>query len=244
MKREMITRAEARMAEGWPAAERLVCDGWTCQLDAGVTRRANSVLPLTWQGGDPEAAITRAETLYRGRGLRPIFKISPVTQPADLDARLAQRGYREEGQALVLGRPLAGAEAEPQRPVRLDRNATKVWSEICHGGGPERAVREAIVGRISRPCIFAVAEVGGEAAAAGLGVVLEDLLLITALVTRPAQRRRGAARAIIAALVSAAAERGVRDLILQVEADNPPAQALYAGLGWSELYAYAYRSLL
>ena len=236
-----IARAEALMAEGWPAAETCAVDGWVCQFDAGVTRRANSVLPSAWLGADPDRALAEVEGLYRDRRLPPIFKVSPAALPMDLDARLAQRGYREEGRALVLGRSLTGAATEPQLPVWLGREATPAWSSICHGDGPERTVREAIVGRIRRPCVFAVAEVDRAAAAAGLGVVLEELFLVTALVTLPAHRRKGAARAVLAALVGRAAESGCRDLILQVEADNPPARRLYAGLGWSELYGYAYR---
>lgn len=229
------------MAEGWPAAETRTVAGWICQIDAGVTRRANSVLPLDWKGVDPEAAIAEVEAFYRAKGLPPVFKTSPAARPKDLDACLAARGYGEEGQALVLGRALAGAETVPRLPVRLKETLTPSWAEICHGTGPDRAVRDAIVGRIRRPHRFALADVGSEAAAAGLGVVLEDWFLITALVTRPTLRRRGAARAVIAALADFALQSGARRLVLQVEIDNPPARNLYAGLGWAQLYSYAYR---
>ncbi len=239
--REEVARAEALMAEGWPAAETRRIGEWICQLDAGVTRRANSVLPLGGTDADPETAIVQVEALYSTKGLPPVFKISPAACPKDLDARLAARGYREEGHALVLGRLIAGAETAPQVPVRLEDRLTPLWAEICHGTEPDRAVRDAIVGRIRRPHRFALAEADGEAAAAGLGVVLDDWLLITALVTRPALRRRGAARAVIAALAGFAAGSGARRLILQVERDNLPARSLYAGLGWAQLYSYAYR---
>ncbi len=242
MTEEDIRRAEALMAEGWPARETETMAGWSCGFDAGVTRRANSVLPLAWDGGDLDAAIDAVEAAYAARGLPPIFKLAPGAQPAELDARLAARGYGEEGHALVLGRPLAGAETTPALPVRLSATPPEGWAEIVQGGGPERAVRDAIVGRIRRPRLFALAEVEGVPAAAGLGVVLDELLLVTALVTRPDLRRRGAARAVLAALCRDAAAQGVADLILQVEADNPPALRLYEALGWRRLYAYAYRA--
>ena len=76
-----ISRAEALMAEGWPAAETRRVADWICQLDAGVTRRANSVLPLNWTDADPETAIARVEALYRTKGLPPVFKISPAACP-------------------------------------------------------------------------------------------------------------------------------------------------------------------
>ena len=48
----------------------------------------------------------------------------------------------------------------------------------------------------------------------------------------PAHRRRGLAREVMAALVDWAAERGASTAYLQVLADNAPALALYAGLGF------------
>lgn len=247
MTEEDIRRAEALMAEGWPARETERIAGWSCGFDAGVTRRANSVLPLAWTGhsGDRselDAAIDRVEAAYAARGLPPIFKLAPGAEPPELEARLAARGYGAEGHALVLGRPLAGAETTPALPVQVTAVPDAAWSDIVHGGGPERAARAAIVGRIRRPRLFATVALDDAPAAGGLGVVLDELLLVTALVTRPGLRRRGAARAVLAALCRDAAAQGVADLILQVEADNPPALRLYEGLGWRRLYAYAYRA--
>jgi ribosomal protein S18 acetylase RimI-like enzyme len=243
MTEEEIRRAEALMAEGWPAARTRRIAGWTCGFDAGVTRRANSVLPLAWDGGGLDAAIDQVEAAYDTYGLPPIFKLAPGALPAGLDARLAARGYGEEGHALVLGRPLAGAETRPALPVRLETAPPEGWAEIVNGVGSERPVRDAIVGRIARPRLFAVAEAEGAPAAGGLGVVLDGLLLVTALVTRPEARRRGAARSVVAALAAAGARQGTDELILQVETDNLPARTLYARLGWRERYRYAYRAL-
>jgi GNAT superfamily N-acetyltransferase len=230
------------MADGWPPAETETRAGWTCGFDAGVTRRANCVLPLAFAGSDPDPEIDGVEAAYVGRGLPAIFKLAPGARPDGLDARLAARGYAEEGHALVLGRPLAGADAEPALPVALAEAPDRAWADIVNGQGAERPVRDAIVGRIRRPRLFATADVDGTPAAGGLGVVLDELLLVTALVTCPARRRRGAARAVLAALCRASGAHGVARTILQVEVDNPPARALYASLGWSELYRYAYHA--
>jgi len=57
----------------------------------------------------------------------------------------------------------------------------------------------------------------------------------------PAARRRGAARAVLAALAADAREEGVEGLYLQVERSNAAAIALYASASFRELYGYHYR---
>jgi ribosomal-protein-alanine acetyltransferase len=47
-------------------------------------------------------------------------------------------------------------------------------------------------------------------------------------------RGRGSGRALLRTLISLALERGVHDLFLEVRADNPVAQALYASEGFAE----------
>jgi len=50
-----------------------------------------------------------------------------------------------------------------------------------------------------------------------------------------ASRGRGRGRALIEALLDEAARRGVRDVFLEVRADNPVAQSLYASEGFTVL---------
>lgn len=48
-------------------------------------------------------------------------------------------------------------------------------------------------------------------------------------------RGRGIGRALLAALLDEAARRGVRELFLEVRADNPVARALYESVGFREI---------
>ena len=90
-------------ADAWPAATAERLQGWRLCLDAGVTRRANSVLPnAATPVNDAETLIDEVERRYQARGLMPCFKLTVAAQPADLDDRLGRRGYRAEGHSLVL----------------------------------------------------------------------------------------------------------------------------------------------
>ncbi|WP_327021576.1 ribosomal protein S18-alanine N-acetyltransferase [Agrococcus sp. Marseille-P2731] len=48
-------------------------------------------------------------------------------------------------------------------------------------------------------------------------------------------RGRGIGRALLAELLAEAERRGVRELFLEVRADNPTARALYASVGFAEI---------
>ena len=62
-------------------------------------------------------------------------------------------------------------------------------------------------------------------------VVADEAELLT-LAVRPAERRRGAGRRLLTAVIDRAREAEARALFLEVGADNPPARALYEAMGF------------
>ena len=64
---------------------------------------------------------------------------------------------------------------------------------------------------------------------------------LTAIEVAPQARRRGYARAVMAALLSWAADRAATRVYLEVLASNAPAVALYESLGFAEHHRYLYR---
>jgi ribosomal-protein-alanine N-acetyltransferase len=67
---------------------------------------------------------------------------------------------------------------------------------------------------------------------AGLAVVAPDEAWVQNIAVRRDAQRTGIGRALLAALLAHAAERGARSVLLEVAADNAPAQKLYAGYGF------------
>src|SRR4249919_877094 len=84
----------------WPPGERLELDGAVLRFTHGFTRRANSAR-IDGGGGDLEGLITRAEQEYRSRGLRPGFRLTPLT-PAPFQGLLSERGYVVDTEAVVM----------------------------------------------------------------------------------------------------------------------------------------------
>ncbi|MOA18080.1 ribosomal-protein-alanine N-acetyltransferase [compost metagenome] len=61
------------------------------------------------------------------------------------------------------------------------------------------------------------------------------------VVVAPQWRGRGLGRQLLQGLLQWAARQGASAVDLQVRGGNLPAQALYASLGFGEVYAYHYR---
>jgi ribosomal-protein-alanine N-acetyltransferase len=58
---------------------------------------------------------------------------------------------------------------------------------------------------------------------------------IQTIAVAPAARRSGLGRTLMLQLIHDARQAGVRELFLEVRADNPPAQALYESLGFERI---------
>ena len=85
--------------------------------------------------------------------------------------------------------------------------------------------------------LFLVAEGNGAHAIAGYVVALDaaDKGEILNLAVAPAGRRNGLGRALVEEVLEALAERGVRQVYLEVRESNAPARALYAAHGFREV---------
>ena len=237
-------------ADAWPAATTVWLEGWRLSLDAGMTRRANSVVPNAVRPiDDADALIGEVERRSRERGLCPCFKLAAAAEPADLDRRLERRGYRLEGHSLVLvadARTVVAPHA-PEVATILDDRPTPAWLDACWPAAQyvaERAARQAIVERLTLPRAFALAGRGGALAGAALAAADRGWVGLTAVHTLPEQRRRGVARDLLGALAGWAIARRIERVYLQVERDNAPARRLYAALGFTEAYGYHYRRAL
>lgn len=67
-----------------------------------------------------------------------------------------------------------------------------------------------------------------------LGRAIAGEAELLTLAVNPAARRKGIGRRLVQEFILAAQVKGAEHLFLEVASDNPPAQALYAALGWQE----------
>jgi ribosomal protein S18 acetylase RimI-like enzyme len=238
----------------WPPARVVDVDGWRVGLSGGLTRRANSVLPLG-APADLGAALDRVEELYAAAGQPSIVRVCRAATPG-LDDLLEARGYVAVSHTDVLVHEIDDTRGGPAPAgVRIavadrpDDAWLSAWSGSkarLHATGTAQdddaaslRLARAVLG--GAPAIYLTAT----DATGPVGVIraafAEDWVALSSLVVATAARRRGLGRALTLRALDEAAARGARRAFLQVEAHNTAAAALYTGLGFQPAERYVYR---
>ncbi|WP_440102026.1 GNAT family N-acetyltransferase [Streptosporangium sp. H16] len=239
--------------QAWPAIQRVEAGGWTLRAADGVTKRANSVLPL----GEPEdlqAGIERAEKFYADRGLPCVFSVGGGATPG-LDASLRARGYRVVDPTLIMTACLAPGGGPPEEPggsweagehdgagerVELAEAPSQAWLDAWWSvdgrfGGDGLVTAARILTGV--PAVYA--SLGREAV--GRGVVQGEWFGIYSMAVLPHARRRGHGRKMLRALLSHARAQGTQRAYLVVVESNTAARALYERQGFTVAGRYHYR---
>lgn len=240
--RERLRALERAAVGAWPAPETADIDGWLWRYASGGSLRANSVSTLDFTGGDVAAAIVIAERRYRRKGAPVRFTITEVSEPADLDARLATLGYARGEDHVTMLKEVAATREEGA--VTLSAQPTQEWLSVYLSGlGPGRAaVAPTMLARLPQRRMFFACRLAGEVVASGLSVADGELASVQCMATRSDARRRGCARAVLRAIEVWAVGQGARHLYLQAEWANRPAIALYEGFQFRVAGAYHVRS--
>ncbi|GAA4567577.1 GNAT family N-acetyltransferase [Planotetraspora kaengkrachanensis] len=230
--------------QAWPAPHRVDADGWIYRHAGGVTKRANSVLPLG-ERRDLSRAVDEAEGFYAGLGLPCVFSVG-AEAPPDLDPELARRGYRRADPTVVMTAPLAewGGEVPSGTEVRDSPSEPwlSTWWRVDGGrhpdGGrvPAREWAERILGGVAAGYASA-----GAGTAVGRGVPQGDWLGIYCMAVDPGARRRGLGTSVLRTLLTWGRDRGASRAYLVVTMANAGARALYESEGFGVAGNYHYR---
>lgn len=220
----------------------LLYDGWLLRLLRGKAKRARSVNAVYPSTAPLAEKIAYCERLYRGVALPTLFRITPFSQPANLDGELAQRGYERfettavEAASIDRGR-LDGSEAEPMELASWVEAVGRLReSPIAH--------RSAHLARLEgMPLAMRAVAIRsqGRVLATGLTIVEGDCAGLFDIITSDDVRRQGLARSVVSSLLRMGWELGARHAYLQVKEDNVAARRLYAQFGFEERYVYWYR---
>jgi ribosomal protein S18 acetylase RimI-like enzyme len=242
-----IALIEELAANAVPPAIAQELDGWRLRFNWGVTRRANSVLAAR-RGArySPDEKIAAAEAFYRRRRLPVRFQLCPASDPPELDAALAERGYAASTPTLVQTAPIHALGAVASDDASVSETFDEAWlAAYLEGEGETNPLkigaRREMLQRVGPPAGFAAARLDSRLAAVAFGVVERGWLGIFSVATVPALRGRGLASLALAALGAWARGHGAQSAYLQVMSTNAPALKLYSRLGFTTRYQYWYR---
>ena len=225
-------------------------DGWLVRTSPGKAQRARSINPVA-AGRLPLAQkLALASDAFREAGLPVLIRLTPFSQPPDLDHMLAALGWRQDGQTHVLVRtadfrgltPKALPEGCFWQPLEGAAFAAAVGS--LRGSPPEQ--QHAHAQRLAASPVpyrgFAIRRGdGGTVLCCGQFAREGSLVGLYDVHTDPAVRRAGLAQALCERLLLGAADEGATVAYLQVDATNSGALSVYRRLGFEPGYDYHYR---
>lgn len=219
----------------------LEIDGWLAPLDDGTIGRAKSAVPLS-HTATPDA-IGAIESAYWARGLTPAFRIAEAPGLARVRAALSGRGYVGARPTLMKVGDVARLAAFSDPPAELMAAPDEGWASVFLGEGfdpVDGAHRVAALTR-SLGAVYAAVREDGRTVAVGAASFGHGWGGVHGMRTALDRRGGGLAGQILAALGQAMAARGVENVFLQVEEENP-ARALYRKAGFAEAWRYRYWS--
>lgn len=215
-----IRALEHAAALGWPGTEQQWIDGWLLRYGDGVTRRANSALPLR-QEADASAMPAIVEW-YTARGVAPLLAAADRLFP--IPARVPT-----DAENLVLVRDLADFTESPSG-VALAARPDEQWLRTYERRVPVDVLSAVVDGDVVFATIGDVAVARAAVTAAPDGTRWVGL---SALRVGDEHRRRGHARNVCAALLRWGADQGATRAYTQVVVENTSAATLFESMGFT-----------
>jgi GNAT superfamily N-acetyltransferase len=246
---ELLQAAETAGLNASAPPQQEMLDGWLIRLSPGKAKRSRCVNALA-QGRLPlDQLLARCQQAFEQAGLPLVLRLTPFSQPADLDEQLAALGWSFFDDTRVMIKPdlstlpsvglpagcrlQSAGHAEYALAVGQLRGSSSTEIDAHAERMREAPVRyEGMLMMSANNELLACGQFAREASLVGLYDIF----------TVPAYRRQGLGERLCISLLSLAREQGARSAYLQVSADNHQARSVYSRLGFADGYSYHYRT--
>ena len=244
---DLAQRAEqAGLNASAPPQEKLI-EGWLIRLSPGKAKRSRCINALAAGSLPLNELLARCQAAFEAAGLPLYVRVTPYSQPADLDQQLAAKGWPASDAADVM--VLAALPAGFRLPVGqlLQALAAPDYAQLVgHLRGSSAEEIGAHAERLQASPVpyrgFALCAADSALLACGQFAREAGIVGLFDIFTPPEQRGQGHALNLCRQLLQIAAGEGAVEAYLQVGSDNFEAQRVYARLGFNFAYRYHYRS--
>ncbi|WP_051250761.1 GNAT family N-acetyltransferase [Paenibacillus harenae] len=237
-------RLEEMSLNGWPALQTIVYDGWLLRFSEGYTKRSNSVSPIYGHTIKLTDKIEACERLYKARGIRPVFKMTPFVKPAELDGELTARGYGRIDHTFVKTVHLDQVQLPAHSGIQLEHDLTEEWLAALSGlyglSEGQREVTRKMMEQSPLAKCFAILREEGVPVACGIAVIEDGWIGLYDIVTSANHRNRGFGEQLILHVLDWGKRQGAKHGYLLVVKENAPANRLYEKIGFVHQYDYWY----
>jgi len=251
--RALLSRVEdAGLNASAPPQQRWM-DGWLVRTSPGKAQRARCINAVA-AGRLPVAQkLDACAERFGALGLPLLVRITPFTQPPDLDRQLATAGWTLHDDTRVMVLPRLASACLEHRPMpeaaRWQELPPAAFAEAVGSlRGSSAAARSAHAERLAASPVpyrgFALLGAEpGEVLACGQFASEDGLVGLYDIATAATQQRQGLGTWLCKRLLTIAlSEAGSRVAYLQAGADNLAARRIYRRLGFEDAYTYYYRT--
>lgn len=239
-----VLAIETAGLKAWPGVETEWDGGWVRRAALGYTKRANSVQSLDLDDdSNARSRLLAADSWFQARNLPTVFRQTPLAAPAVLSA-LDELGWVRLDESYLYAMKLGPQQADPRGEILpVDGPAFLAVQQQMRGYDEAMMARlRAVIGALTVPaCGVVLRNAAGAPVASGLMAIADGIVITGNVITDPAERRKGHAGAMMRTGLAWAYEAGATVAALNVQANNPPAIALYSSLGYGYQYDYVYR---
>lgn len=231
-----------------PSLQTILYDGWIIRFADGYTNRANSINPIYHSSEDVYQKIKKCEDVFKGRNLRPTYKITPFVYPENLDDLLENSGYKVIHHTSVQILGLSELYEPFIQSVKTDYDIDDEWFEhYCkfnNIGVENRIIYRKMLNNLIPLKFFTCLFFGNEIIACGMAVIENDNIGLFDITVDKMYRNCGYGQQLLINMLKVGKSQGAKNAYLQVMLDNFPALNLYKKLGFKEKYKYYYRVLI
>jgi len=232
----------------WPAVHTRPIGDWLLRASGGFSARANSVMAVGNPGVPFHDAVAATLAFYAEHDLPAWAQVVvgsdtaqqftaagwETARPGEADSELQLASVAQASRAVRALLP-----ASPP-PVSVGTTVTSAWRASDPRAAEYGDRATAVLEGPDQVGFVTVTGAEGEVVARGRVAGEGDWAGITDVWVSPDHRRRRLGAVVVAEMLSWAAERGAATAYLQVRADNAPALALYAALGFRTHHTYRY----
>lgn len=247
----LLSRVEDAGLNASAPPEQRWLDGWLVRLSPGKAKRARCINALAQGKTSVAEKLALCSPLYQEADLPLFVRITPFSQPVDLDAQLAAHGMLKiDDTRVMVCASLVGLMLPilPILPIGMSihrADAASFAETVGAFRGSPPPQRIAQTKRLAASPVpytaFVMKNSHGEAIACGQIATESEFVGLYDVYTDVASRSKGLAKILCEYMLTQARSHGATVGYLQVESDNDAARHIYRGLGFSDAYAYHYR---
>ncbi|MHA1441448.1 MAG: GNAT family N-acetyltransferase [Candidatus Heimdallarchaeota archaeon] len=244
-----VLQYQSIATNNWPAKDLILMNGWILRVSEGITRRANSVLPLRYKGTNLDEDIDKVEKIYTDSKLPTVFQISDYYAPDNLHEKLLKRKYKTIAESFYLSIPfhrLRNITENPDVSYECHEEQSDEFFDAMRKTSNITTERfeglKLIIDRILPPsrAFFLIRKRNNIVIGYALGVAEMRKVGIYNLYIHKDYRRMGLAQNLHLKMKEWGIRKGADGFHLCVQGDNAGAIDFYKKVGFKEMFKYRY----